>query len=175
MTVHIAEPNGAAKCGANVYRHFEYVGDKRRFIEKRISTRKLLYFENAEKGIRADCRRCLNTVVRSTKQAIAGNMVGKLFHRSFGYDMTINVFAVCIAQGDKSLTCIETVPLYEGYAWEPGGNGKASPSAKPKEDAKPFKMYLMASEKRTHLYWAGDGEHWSVCEPAQSFYENRCD
>lgn len=171
MVIHIQESDGSAKCGANVYLHHEWDKDGNVIKkEKRISMRRFLYWSSDDHP--ATCKRCLNQVKRATTEEISENMVGKIFHRSFGYDMTINVFAKCIKQSAKSLICQECYKNCTGEPWGPGGTGKAS-AGDVDESKKPFNMYF---KKSIHgfSYWVGAGETWGVWD-GQPHYENHCD
>lgn len=169
--IHIKEADGGAKCGCNVYIRHEW-DDKGNVIktERRISSRQFLYF--ATDGRPATCKRCLNKINRPETNRLDGNHIGRVFHRSFGYDMTINVYAKCIKQTPKSLVCQEcNTVIASGDPWGPSGNGKAI-AGEIKEDSKPFNMFNKAHNN--YNYWTGAGEHWSEWD-GQANYENHCD
>jgi len=152
---------GGAACGANIMKDYE-TGEPKLM-------RRFLFLE--KEGLPATCKRCCGTVKRVQTAPITEDMTGIVFHRSFGYDMTINVFAKVIRHTPKGLLCQEcnanTNGLEHGYT----GEGRATAGGL-KTDAKPFVMLKKATAWGE--YWAGQGEHWS---PAgnRSYYENRCD
>ncbi len=174
MTVHLALENGAAKCGANVYKHYEMIDGKYTFIEKRVSRRRLLYFENAAKGVKADCKRCLNTVQHRWLSApINRDMTGTVFHRSFGYDMTINKYCRVISQSEKSLLVEDCgSAIVSGDPYGPGGTGKAIAGNGHGKQFRVFRKVYYTDPMRESF--VGDGEGWSVWDGKAS-YENHCD
>jgi len=171
VTIHVMEENGAAKCGANVFKHYEMVDGEYTFIEKRVSRRKFLYFENAEKGYAVNCKRCLNTIARPETSPIMQDMTGTIFHRSFGYDMTINEFCQVIGQTAKGLVVQMCAVNITGDPWAPGATGKASAG---KPTGKTFNVFKKHNPRGKYDYWTGGGHHWSIWD-GRALYENHCD
>lgn len=115
------------------------------------------------------CKRCLGTVERTTKPAeITENMIGKIFHTSWGYDMTINEYAKVIKQSPKSILLQEcTRDVKDDYGQ---GAGRATTNGHLVKDGEQFRLY-----KKTTSYgetWAGGGEcrHWSEWDGRESYH-----
>jgi len=170
-TIHIMEPNGAAKCGANVYKHYEMINGAYTFIEKRVGKRRFLYFENAEKGHVANCKRCLNTINRPETAAISEDMTGTIFHRSYGYDMTINEFCRVIKHTAKGLLVQMCSTRIDGDPLSPGATARASAG---KPTGKSFIMLKKHNPKWKYDYWTGGGQHWRQWD-GRPCYENHLD
>lgn len=64
-------------------------------------------------------------------------LVGKIIHTSWGYDMTINEYAVIIAETDKTVKCkmVQTAVSNDDGL----GNGKAMPTLK--ETGEAFRLH----------------------------------
>lgn len=126
--------NGKAKCGAQPYH--------------RISWNLVLTDDAAN----VNCKRCLGTVKRTVAYAkIEGNMIGKIFHTSWGYDMTINEYVKVIKQTEKSLLVQECIcSVTDDYG---KGNGKATTDGTLVKDAKPF--YIKRKDTSYGSYWKG--------------------
>lgn len=63
---------------------------------------------------------------------------GKILHTSWGYDMTINDYAVVVDETPKSVLCkMVSVKVENDYG---RGNGTAMPTLKEKEE-KPFRLF----------------------------------
>ena len=175
MTIHIMNPeDGSAKCGCNVYwSHYENHVKLEKPI-RLISRRCLPYFENKENGLVANCRKCTGTVQQRYQNApIEKDMVGTKFHRSYGYDMTINEYCEAIRQDAKSLLVQESCAAISGDPWGPGSTGKASAGGINPE-GKTFRMFRKTAISGGYEYWAGDGHSWSIDDGGEH-YENHCD
>jgi hypothetical protein len=96
-----------------------------------------------------------------------------MFHRSFGYDMTINEYCKAIKQDAKSLVVQECHAHIEGDPWGPSGNGSASAGSIDPE-GKTFRMFRKVSVNGGYEYWAGGGHTWSI-DDGRAHYENHCD
>lgn len=158
---------GAAACGCNVFKSFKNSEQG----ERKVSRSRLVFFENEKNP--ATCKRCLGNVARPITLPITEDMVGKVFHRSFGYDMTFNVFAKVLRHTAKGLLCQECFASTNGDEHYPGGSGRAT-AGDLKPDAKPFVMLLKRSQYG-HEGWSGGGEGWTISSSGQSYYENHCD
>jgi len=100
--------------------------------------------------------------------------VGDILHYSFGYDMTINVFAKVLSRTDKSLVCQEVDTCLSGGDF----NCQAVAGDKVKEGKKPFRVLIKWHNSVNYgKYYnlAGNGEHWSVYQKGQKLYENHMD
>jgi len=98
---------------------------------------------------------------------------GDILTYSFGYDMTINVFAVVLENTGKSLLCQEIAKNLNGGDFD----CTAEPSSNVKEGSKPFRVFIKwftYGEKRVYGL-SGAGEHWSVYQPGEKLYENHMD
>lgn len=150
MSVHL-EKEGKAKCGArSCWGYGTYL---------------------ATANVPANCKRCLGQVKQRYLPApIEGDWKGKIFHRSYGYDMTINEYAVVIEQSEKSvlvqecsMSVIDDNGRGGGKSWPCG----ASPSGKK------FRLFhkVFVGEK-PHSSWAGDGHSWSVWDGQLNYYNS---
>lgn len=175
--VHLRNEDGSAKCGCNVWKVHEKDENGNR-IEVRKIMRRFLYFENKEKGLHATCKRCLNQVTRETSVLVPDDdLTGKVFHRSFGYDMTINVYARPIKKTAKGLWCQEVKANIDQGAWSPGG-GKSSAGTTFDDNHKPFLMQKKSRPGMSgnpFIYWTGDGHDWWVSDETTTHYENHWD
>ena len=117
---------------------------------------------------KVNCKRCLGTVKRTVQPtAINENMIGKIFHTSWGYDMTINEYAKVIKQSPKSILlqkCYANVTDDNGQ-----GNGSAT-AADIKPDGEQFRLF-----KKTTSYgerWAGGGQcrYWSEWDGKANYH-----
>lgn len=175
MVVHLRNADGSAKCGCNVYWHFDYdAAGKVVGKTKKVGSRYFLYF--AKDGEKATCKRCLNEVARPEVVPVPENWASLVFHRSFGYDMTFNVYAKPLRKTEKGLVCQECYTAV--VAGDPNGylgDGRAV-AGDLKPDEKPFLMtFKKAAESRGgYQYWTGDGNGWSVWDGSPN-YENHCD
>lgn len=114
---------GKAKCGSAPYHKYSW------------------NFQLSTNDSLVNCKRCLNTVKREcTFEPIAENMVGKIFHTSWGYDMTINEYVKVIKQDEKSLLVQECYTKTNGqeYGWTSQGEAMAG-GVKP--DGKKFRVF----------------------------------
>lgn len=83
-TIH-KNKDGIAKCGAKPYHRY-------------------MDLVKTDDDTKVTCKRCNGTIQRKSECApIDKNMIGTIFHTSFGYDMTINVYVKAIEQSDKSV------------------------------------------------------------------------
>ncbi len=125
-------------------------------------------------GFTTNCKRCLGTTERTTQTVqISENMIGKMFHTSWGYDMTINEYAKVIKQTNKSVLLQE---CYANVKDDYGrGAGKAmAGDVKPNGDT----FRLIKKERENYqgdkfAYWAG-GQHssqsWSEWDGQESYH-----
>lgn len=182
--IHIKEKDGAARCGCNVYNSYCYdsMGQLMRDEKGKVITeRKIMrrYIYSTENEAEATCRRCLNKVNRVATINAPEIPEGKVFHYSFGYDMTINVFAAPIKKTAKGYICKELSASWKGNPYSPNGDATASAGHSFKDDSKTFlmtykeKSYGLGQQK--YSYWVGGGNHWSLVDKNESFYENHCD
>ena len=148
MAIHINK-DGKAKCGATPWSR--YGG---------------LHLVTDEKD--ATCKRCLGKVKRNSDFApITENMVGKIFHTSWGYDMTINEYVKVIKQSEKSLLVRECTPVTNGGEYYPGSTGQATAGGFVKDGAQ-FRIF-----RKVKTYTDYDGqlqtwESWVGTKPGYS-------
>jgi hypothetical protein len=65
---------------------------------------------------------------------------GKILHTSWGYDMTINEYAVIIDATEKTVLCkMLSMKVKDDYG---KGTGRATPLLKEQADAKPFRLRI---------------------------------
>lgn len=153
MAIHLKTPEGKAKCGATPWSRYGYL-------------------EMSEEKSQVNCKRCLGKVRRNSEPSvIAENMIGKIFHCSWGYDMTINEYAKVIKQSPKSIL------LQECYAVVKDDYGMGNGSAKAgglKPDGEQFRLYKKTSKWGDR--WAGGGQcrYWSEWD-GRSNYHNTWD
>jgi len=149
MAIHL-DKQGEAKCGATPWSRYGWLN------------------LSADKK-QVTCKRCLGTVERKTKPAeIKENMIGKIFHTSWGYDMTINEYAKVIKQSPKSILlqeCYRLVSNDNGM-----GNGTATTDGTLKTGGEQFRLF-----KKTTPYgetWAGGGKcrYWSEWNGRESYH-----
>lgn len=157
MSVHIATPEGKAKCGSRSYWGYGT--------------------SLASETRQANCRRCLGTVQRRyetiepPKEAL-----GKIIHYSWGYDMTFNEYAKIIKLNAKSALAVPMVVSTNGMENGPGGEGKARPIHEPKGE--PFVVLFKKFMGGDHYSIVGgktvEGRTWSYWN-GESNYENHWD
>lgn len=158
MSIHINK-NGKAKCGATPWSRYGYLN-------------------LTEDKSQANCKRCLGTVERQSQSAtISQNLVGKIFHTSWGYDMTINEYAKVVKQSEKSILLQE---CYAAVSDDNGmGGGRATTDGTLKPNGDKFRLYKKVRKMhdgRTYESWAGGGQcrYWSEWD-GQSSYHNTWD
>jgi len=148
MSIHL-DKQGKAKCGSTPWGHnwLNLTADRSK----------------------ANCKRCLGTVKRTVKPAgIKEDMVGKIFHTSWGYDMTINEYAKVIKQSPKSILLQE---CYRGIKNDNGmGNGKATTDGTLKPEGEQFRLFLKTTNYGER--WAGGGRcrYWSEWDGRESYH-----
>lgn len=149
MAIHI-DKQGKAKCGATPYSRYGWLN---------LTTDKS----------KANCKRCLGTVKRTVQpKVIKENMVGKIFHTSWGYDMTINQYAKVIKQSPKSILLQECVAeVRDDYG---RGAGRAKTSGHLKKDGDQFRLYKKVTPYGER--WAGGGQcrYWSEWDGTESYH-----
>ena len=173
--IHIDSGDGGTKCGCNVIYDFYPGGYNAPKVDppiRKIARRMYVYFEDPAKGREATCKRCLNKVARPTVIEITEDLNDlfsgkKVFHYSFGYDMTLNVFAKPIHKTAKGLICRE-------IGWEYVGSKSVKPIGSFATDSKPF---LMTRKRSAHgsEYFTGNGQNWYIVDSDKTFYENHDD
>jgi len=154
--------DGAAACGCNVFTSWKT-------NERMVSKRQFLYFETPERP--ATCKRCLGQIKRAATAPITEDMTGKIFTRSFGYDMTFNIFCKVLKHTNKGLLCQECHTNTNGM--ENGWTSEGRATAGSLKDSKPFIMLSKLSGYGGQ-YWSGGGEHWWLWD-GKPRYENHCD
>jgi hypothetical protein len=156
MAIHLNK-NGKAKCGATPWSRYSW-----------------LNLTDDKKQV--DCKRCLGTVKKPAAVAkITENMIGKIFHTSWGYDMTINEYVKVIGQTDKSLLVQECTTASNGLEYAPGSVGKAWAGGL-KKDGKQFRLFRRVTSWGD--YWKGSlhssADIWSLWDGTPD-YENHLD
>lgn len=153
---HLEKESGKAKCGSRPWGHAAYL------------------WRLTSNPDEVQCRRCKGTINRRYEnEAIKEKMVGRIFHTSFGYDMTINVFAKVIKQTEKTITL---QPIKTSVKDDDGrGNGRAKPYDEPDTTEKIFTLKKMKSKEGSYSYWSG-GKYgpWSEWD-GQEHYHNTWD
>lgn len=154
MAIHL-EKDGKAKCGARSYWGYG------------------TYLEKLP-NVPANCKRCLGKVQKRYEAVpVPKEYLGKILHRSFGYDMTFNVYAKIIKLNAKSAVAVELkTAVVSGDPCSPGGTGKARPVHEP--NGEPFIVYLKKATQGDWSHFVGDGKSWSVWG-GESNYENHWD
>lgn len=155
MSVHLATPEGKAKCGSRSYWGYG------------------TYLEKLP-NVPANCKRCLGKVEKRYETiAFDPSYLGKIIHRSFGYDMTFNVYAKIIKLNAKSATAIEIKTMtVAGEPYGHMGTGRVRPLHEPVGE--PFIIYLKKFKQGEWTSIVGDGNSWSLWD-GQSNYENHWD
>ena len=149
MIMHMAKENGKPKCGQVRGWSFWVTKDPDKVT----------------------CKKCLGTAKHATVEPITDNMVGKVLRYSFGYDMTINVYAKVIRQTAKALVCKE---CYASVQDDYGKGEGRSTCGEVKEDAKEFMIKRMKSA-HGYEHWSGAGNCWQVERPGEKHYYNTWD
>lgn len=176
--IHLRENDGGAKCGCNVFYRREWNKETRKYEGpdiRRIRWQTLVYFSNENNP--ATCKRCLNKINRPITEAAPEIPTDKVFHRSFGYDMTINVFAAPIKKTAKGYICVILQPQLSGEAYAPGGGGTAAAGDTTDHSEKTFLMSLKKQiwDGGEYKYWTGGGHQWQLEDKNNIHYENHCD
>ena len=153
MIIHM-ELNGNPKCGARSYWSHS------------------LSLATTSDGSTVTCKRCRGEVNVAETLPITENYVGKVFQYSYGYDMTINVYAKCIRQTAKTLIlqeCFCKVVDDDGRGSGKSWAGEVDPEKKP--------FSIVHKRKNTghgnsYLYWAGGGSrhHWDLWNGQPDYY-----
>lgn len=160
MKIHADKGNGQAKCGATPWGRMGAL-----WIDS-------TYTRNL--GYKVNCKRCLGTVKKNARSAeIKENMIGKIFHTSWGYDMTINEYAKVIEQSPKSILLQEcTRSVRDDYG---RGAGRATTLGTLKPDGEKFRLYKKVRTNYNgteYETWAGGGEvrYWSEWDGKESYH-----
>lgn len=152
ITVH-SNKNGAAKCGAKAYGSWTFgptLSDDKKAV---------------------NCKRCLGTVKKTvTNVAIPSDMLGKILHTSYGYDMTINKYLKIVKIGPKSAV---GMPLYPIVSDDDGmGRGRAVPGGVIK-DAKPVTILRKVRDTgygKPYDYYTADRDTWSTWDGRPNYH-----
>lgn len=158
MSVHLATPEGKAKCGARSYWGYGTCLEK-------LPTHP------------ANCKRCLGTVERRYETVPPPKeALGKILHYSWGYDMTFNEYAKIIKLNAKSAVAVPMKVMTNGGENGYMGTGKARPIHEP--SGEPFMVLFKKFMGGDHLSIVGGkttgGRTWSYWN-GESNYENHCD
>jgi len=145
--VHLTNDGEKAKCGARSYYRsgMLYITDDRD---------------------RVTCKRCLGTVEKTSAIAeLTGDYVGKIFTYSFGYDMTINVFAKVVRQTKKTLFLQEVEMSVSDDCGQGSGRAEASPEITENGVEYPIieGSKIIKAQKRVYPYgeyWVSGRHHW---------------
>ena len=114
-----------------------------------------------------------------------------ILHTCWGWDMTINDFAVVLENTGKSLKCqMVEKKVVEGDPYGPGGSGKVAPDDS-KRYGKPFRVRISPAKFEDGFWLVGsypcgvakgegkyEGErrgHWEVPDGRDGYYENHFD
>lgn len=141
MTIH-KDLNGKPKCGA-------------RFWGSTFTFSRRMSAVDAE----VTCRHCNGTFKRPDPiPALTENLIGKIIHRSWGYDMTINDFYLIVKQSGKSVVGekIGTIRKEgDGYGY---GAGRETPD--PKRRTGEMTRFIVKPNRYDGKYnFIGNGEH----------------
>lgn len=154
--------DGKAKCGNQSYRRFSFT------------------IQLTDDISQVNCKKCAGKVQRnSTFAPIEKDMVGTIFHTSFGYDMTINEYVKVISQTEKSLVVKECYAVVKDDYGR--GNGKAIAGGY-KPDGKEFRIFRKV-KKYTDRYngqehvwesWVGtlhgSADSWSIWDGKENYH-----
>ena len=150
QTIHLLVGD-KAKCNPATYSRFSYI-------------------RTTSDPAQVNCKRCLNTVKRVVAPALGQDYVGKVLIHTFGYDMTINEYALVIKQNAKSVVCREVMPSVSNDYGK--GEGKSVASRTFTSD-KPFIAVPRSSSWRgdnDKVYFAGRGAAWYIDDGKPSYY-----
>ena len=152
MIVHIQKQDGSPKCGSMRWHGMP------------------LYYANETRP--ATCKRCLNAGFKPQAVTITENFVGKIFHTSWGYDMTFNEFAVVISQSETAITLQMCHTRTNGDEYGHLSQGKAWTDGKP--TGKKFTLRKVTT-KYGATHWTTYKHHyWSEWD-GRPMYENHID
>lgn len=168
MTIHLAKSEtetNTPKCGARSWGSF--------------SSSLGLYI--SPDATQVDCKRCTGTAKRPGQNAsIQENYVGRIFHCSWGYSMTINEFAVCVRQTEKALflrQCASATLTGDTFG------GHQTSDGKPLENAPEFKVRKIGDShfkgsliqnRHGDSYKNKSAKYWSLWDGRPVYY-NHCD
>lgn len=118
------------------------------------------------------CSRCKGTVRRTvTSGSFEGNWKGKIFHTSFGYDMTINRYAMVVKQNAKSVLVRECGAIVKDDNGCGAGNATCG---EPDMSSKPFlifkKMRDYGNGRPPSESYVGDGTWWTEWDGKKNYH-----
>jgi hypothetical protein len=94
--------------------------------------------------------------------------VGDIITYSYGYDMTINVYAKIIAKTPKGF---KAVAVQKNIMNDDGmGNGRSVPVDTPVAGAEPFTLRVGTYHNGDRAYLAGKGQHWDLWDGQPDYY-----
>lgn len=153
MTIHKRGENGLPKCGARGYYSNSFL-------------------RTTDDDSQVTCKRCRGEQqIRHVRVPLADNYVGKIFWTSFGYNMTINRYAVCIRQTASTLT------LQECFIHVENDNGRGegrSVAGERNPNGKIFKVqarsYYSSLHSRPEISYVGGGHYWRLWNGQANYY-----
>lgn len=154
MAIHLQSKNGTAKCGAQSWRRYS-CGCPMTADESRVT-----------------CKRCLGTGRKARPaEKISENLVGRIIHTSWGYDMTINEFYVIRRQMNKTVEAEEIgtrIDSHDGF----GQSGHEIPDVN--RGTGRMVRFLVKRDYQNELSFVGDGR-WYGLHDGKSTYFNTLD
>lgn len=85
-------------------------------------------------------------------QEVKNSLVGKIIHTSWGYDMTINEYAVIVEETDKTVKCkMLQISVVDDYG---KGGGRALPTLK-EQEGEAFRLHKRAGGAFGGVYFKG--------------------
>lgn len=111
--LHIPNTDNKPKCGTKSYNRWNF-------------NIHVLDDEMKSKGYTeemVDCKKCLGTVKRVKGAVITENLVGRILHDSWGYDMTFNEFWKIVSQTKSTVTAVKVgaeLGPQDGYGYGAG-------------------------------------------------------
>lgn len=94
------------------------------------------------------------------------DLIGKIFYRSYGYDMTINEYVMVKDIKEKSVVAVEVARSVKDD--EGRGNGKSYPTGK--MVGEPKKFLVKKSYRDNELMLAGCGDTWWEYQGGGNYY-----
>lgn len=105
-------------------------------------------------------------------EILTEDYTGKIFHYSFGYDMTINVYAKCIKQTGKTLYLKECYRMVSGD--DGRGEGKATTTGEINPQGEEFqtqKRGVYQNGVKKYEYFTGPGNHsWKIWDGKPNYH-----
>lgn len=154
MAIHLQSNEGKAKCGARSWRRFSFG------------------CPTTDQLSAVTCKKCLGTGRKARpSERITENLVGKIIHTSWGYDMTINEFMVIRRQMNKTVEAEEIgtkIINHDGY----GQAGHEVPDTTKRTGR--MVRFLVKRNWNNEISFVGDGR-WYGLHDGKEVYFNTLD